>query len=277
MRSSGAGHDGLVPDGPEEASSVAVHCLTTGEVRGKRGERGVRRYLPGAWRDETLPVNCFLVEHPEGLCLFDAGQTARAAQRGYLPAWHPFLRLARFELSQADEAGAQMRALGHDPGRLRWVVLSHLHTDHVGGIGDFAATEPIVARAEWERATGLRGRLRGYVPQHWPRGLRPRLVELDGGALGPFPGSQPLTADGRLVLVALPGHTPGHVGLLVRGPGRSFLLAADLAHTSAELASTRPDVAEWCEREGALPLLAHDRGAAGPLRTLQQDLGGAIA
>jgi glyoxylase-like metal-dependent hydrolase (beta-lactamase superfamily II) len=252
-----------VPDGPEPVSSIRVHCLTTGEVRDKRGERGVRRYLPGGWRDETLPVNAFLIEHPEGLCLFDTGQTARAARRGYLPAWHPFLRLARFELSQADEAGAQVRALGYDPGRLRWIVLSHLHTDHVGGIDSFAGTEPIVSRAEWERAIGLPGRLRGYLPQHLPHDLRPRLVELDGGAVGPFPGSQPLSADGGLVLVALPGHTPGHIGLLVRGHGRGFLLAGDLAHTRSELASERPDVADYCEREGIVPLLAHDRDAGG--------------
>jgi N-acyl homoserine lactone hydrolase len=252
-----------VPDGPEPVPNVSVHCLTTGEVRGKRGERGVRRYLPGGWRDETLPVNAFLIEHPEGLCLFDTGQTASAARRGHLPAWHPFLRLARFELTQDDEAGAQMRALGHDPGRLRWVVLSHLHTDHAGGIDAFAGTEPIVSRTEWERAIGLRGRLRGYLPQHWPRELRPRLVELNGGAAGPFPGSRPLTADGRLVLVALPGHTPGHMGLLVRDRGGGFLLAGDLAHTRSELESVRPDVAAWCEREGIVPLLAHDRAAAG--------------
>jgi N-acyl homoserine lactone hydrolase len=241
-----------VPDG-------RIHCLRTGEVREKRGERGVRRYLPGGWRDDTLPVNCFLVEHPEGLCLFDAGQTARAAGRGYLPTWHPFLRLARFELSEAEEAGAQVRALGHDPARLRWLVLSHLHTDHVGGIDAFAGTVPIVSRVEWERATGLRGRLRGYLPQHWPRGLRPQLVELDGGDLGPFPGSRPLTADGALVLVALPGHTPGHLGLLVRARERRFLLAGDLAHTRSALASQRPDLAAWCEREGIVPLLAHER------------------
>jgi glyoxylase-like metal-dependent hydrolase (beta-lactamase superfamily II) len=251
-----------VPDGPEPASSVAVHCLTTGEVRVKRGERGVRRYLPGGWRDETMPVNCFLIEHPEGLCLFDTGQTAQAAGRAYLPAWHPFLRLARFELSQADEAGAQVRALGHDPRRLRWIVLSHLHTDHVGGINAFAGAEPIVSRAEWVRAIGLRGRLRGYLPQHLPRDLHPQLVDLDGVAAGPFPGSQPLTADGGLVLVALPGHTPGHIGLLVRGRERGFLLAGDLAHTRSELASEWPDVADWCEREGIVPLLAHDRDAA---------------
>jgi N-acyl homoserine lactone hydrolase len=252
-----------VPDRPEPDASVPVHCLTTGEVRVKRGERGFRRYLPGGWRDDTMPVNCFLVEHREGLCLFDTGQTASAATGGHLPAWHPFLRLARFELTEAEEAGARLCALGHDPGRLRWLVLSHLHTDHVGGIGAFVGTEPIVARAEWERATGMRGRLRGYLPQHWPRVMRARLVELDGGAVGPFPGSQPLTADGRLVLVALPGHTPGHIGLLVRGREQGFLLAGDLAHTRSELATERPDVTAWCEAEGIVPLLAHDRDAVG--------------
>jgi hypothetical protein len=49
----------------------------------------------------------------------------------------------------------------------------------------------------------------------------------------------------------------------VRDRGGGFLLAGDLAHTRSELESVRPDVAAWCEREGIVPLLAHDRAAAG--------------
>ena len=109
------------------------------------------RYVVDRWRAETLPVHAFLVEHPDGLLLFDTGQTARAAGPGYLPRWHPFLRLSRFELDPGDEVAAQLRRLGVAPGDVRWVVLSHLHTDHVGGLDEFRHGEVIVARVEWER------------------------------------------------------------------------------------------------------------------------------
>src|SRR5919201_2450310 len=219
---------------------MEVHVLTTGRVRLKEAERGVRRYLDGGWSEMTLPVNAFVVEHPDGLCLFDAGQTALAAEPGYFPAWYPFFRLGRFELGPDDEAAAQLRRLGWEPEDVRWVVLSHLHTDHVGGLAPFAHADVVVARGEWERARGLAGRLRGYLPQHWPKGLEARLVDLDGPALGPFPGTHDVAGDGSMLLVPTPGHTPSHVGLVVRGESRTYLLAGDVAHTAAELPAVAP-------------------------------------
>ena len=210
---------------------MEVRVLTTGRVRGKRGPSGLRRYLADDWAEETLPVHAFLVEHPEGSVLFDTGQTARAAEPGWFPRWYPFFRLSRFELGPEDEVAAQLAR----PEDVRLVVLSHLHTDHVGGLDAFAHADVVVVRAEWERATGLGGRLRGYLPQRWPAGIRPRLVDVDGPPLGPFPATHDLLGDGRLVLVPLPGHTPSHAGLLVRDETRTLLLAGDAQIESEEL------------------------------------------
>lgn len=230
---------------------MQVDRFSTGRVRPKAAASGPRRYLPGGWSEETLPVNVFLVRHPDGLCLFDAGQTARAATPGYLPRWHPFLRLARFELGPDDEIGPQLVSHGVDPGAVRWVVLSHLHTDHVGGIGALPGAEVIVSTVEWERSLGVAGRLRGYVPQHWPLG-EPVLVDLAGPPVGPFPGSFDVAGDGRLLVVPTPGHTPGHVSLVVRD---SAFLGGDIAHTPAELPTP---VAAFCADEHLTVLLAHD-------------------
>jgi glyoxylase-like metal-dependent hydrolase (beta-lactamase superfamily II) len=203
---------------------VEIRCLTTGRVRGKR-RSGPLRYLPGGWSDETLPVHAFAVAHPEGVCLFDTGQSARASRAGYHPSWHPYLRLARFELEPEDEVAAQL-----DPHAVRWVVLSHLHTDHVGGLSAFAHAEVLVTRTEWERASGVSGRLRGYLPQHWPSGLVPRLVDFSGSPAGPFLASYDIAGDRRLLMVPLAGHTPGHAGLLVDG---ETLLAGDASEVRA--------------------------------------------
>jgi N-acyl homoserine lactone hydrolase len=244
---------------PNPSELVPVRCLSTGRVRVKRGERGVRRYLPGGWRDETLPVNAFLIEHPDGFCLFDTGQTARAAGSGYFPSWYPYFRLARFELGPQDEIGAQLECLGVRPAELRWVVLSHLHTDHAGGLASISDAEVLVSAIEWERATGLGGRLRGYLPQYWPQGLHPRLVEFPPRADGPFESSYPLTRDGALVLVPTTGHTPGHMSLLVRDGGRQLLLCGDLVERAEELDTVAPVIAAWCREHDVEVLPAHDR------------------
>jgi glyoxylase-like metal-dependent hydrolase (beta-lactamase superfamily II) len=241
-----------------------VHKLSTGRVRPKQRSAGPRRYLPGGWSDTTLPVNAFVIEHRDGLCLFDTGQTALAARAGHLPRWHPFLRLARFELTRDDEAAAQIHRLGYVPGDVRWVVLSHLHTDHVGGLAAFRRAEVVVSRTEWQRAGGLRGRLLGYLPQHWPQDLTPRLVDFDGDAVGPFGRSHDLAGDGSLVLVPTPGHTPGHLSLLVRGH-RAWLCAGDMAEDPDHLRAVAPEVDAFCREQQAIVLTAHDPSTLPPV------------
>jgi glyoxylase-like metal-dependent hydrolase (beta-lactamase superfamily II) len=247
-----------MPEALAQSVATAVRCISTGRVRTKRGERGVRRYLPGGWRDETLPVNVFLVEHPDGLCLFDAGQAAAAARPGYFPFWYPFFRLARFELGSGDEVASQLESQGISPDRVRWVVLSHLHTDHVGGLAPLAGAEVIVSSREWERACGLGGRLRGYLPQYWPEGLTPVVVDFPRRSFGPFESVHPLTKDGSLLLVPTPGHTPGHLSLLVRDAERQLLLCGDLVERAADLDQTAPAIADWCRRDGVEVLPTHD-------------------
>src|SRR4029079_11515215 len=106
-------------------------------------------------------------------------------------------------------------------------VLSQLNRHHKGGLPAFRASEVVVTRLEWERAAGIRGAIRGYLPQHWPQGLEPRLVEFEQGASAAVAESHALSPDGDLVMVPIPGHTPGHAGLLVRDDAGSMLLIGD--------------------------------------------------
>ena len=243
---------------------MAIDVLLAGRVRGKR-RTGSLRHLPGGWSESTLPLNVVLIDHPAGLCLFDAGPGARAASPGGLP-WHPWLRLARFEVIEPDSLAAALQRRGASRDDIRWVVLSHLHVDHVGGLTDAPKADVLVSRTEWERAQGLRGRLRGYVPALWPDGRTPLLVDPRPPALGPFPGSHDVAGDGTLLVVPTPDHTPGHVSLLVRLGGRAVLCGGDLAPSLGELRVFRPDIADWCARGGVEYVGAHGPTDAAPRR-----------
>ncbi len=233
---------------------MAIEVLLAGRVRGKR-RTGPLRHLPGGWSDSTLPVHVVLVDHPAGLCLFDAGPGAIGSADG-LP-WHPWLRLARFEPVEPDGVASALGRRGAARADIRWVVLSHLHVDHVGGLAEAPKADVVVSRVEWERAQGLRGRLHGYVPDLWPKGRVPVLVDPRPPAIGPFPGSYDVVGDGTLLVVPTPDHTPGHISLLVRLDGRQVLCGGDIAPSLEELASVRPEIADWCAREEVDYIGAH--------------------
>ncbi len=110
--------------------------------------------------------------------------------------------------------------------------MTHLHTDHAGGLHHFPDNDILVTRAELEYASGLRGRLRGYVAnEHWPAWFEPTVLELEPKPFGPFPQSLRLTEAGDVMLVPVPGHTPGQIGVLVEEANHTVFLAGDSSYT----------------------------------------------
>lgn len=90
-------------------------------------------------RTARLPVNCWLVEHPDGLLMIDTGESAHANDPGYQPWWHPFTQTRqRRGIAPEEESGAQLREAGYGPADIRWVVMTHMHGDHTGGLGKFS-------------------------------------------------------------------------------------------------------------------------------------------
>ncbi len=96
---------------------------------------------------EPLPIYAFAIEHPEGVIVVDAGETARASQPGYFPGWHPGVRAFREWVEPEQEIGPQLERLGISPGGVRWLVMTHLHADHAGGLHHFPDTEILVTRS----------------------------------------------------------------------------------------------------------------------------------
>lgn len=223
---------------------MRVHAIQTGTVqihrrqrsgRGRGLARFARTLLDRRWT-EPLPIWAWVVEHPEGLLVVDTGETARTAEPGYFPRWHPYYRLAvREEVDPAQEIGPRMRALGLPPEEVRWVVLTHLHTDHAGGLHHFPDAEVLVSATEMGRARGLPGKVRGYLPHRWPTWLGPTLLDLSVPRARTLREGVPLTRAGDVRLVATPGHTAGHLSVLVDEGPRTLFLAGDASYTEANL------------------------------------------
>ena len=219
---------------------MKIHAIQTGTVAittawregvGHGRRRLLHTLLDRDWT-EPLPIYAFAIEHPEGVIVVDTGESARASLPGYFPRWHPVFRLAvREAVEPEQEIGPQLEQLGIRATDVRRVVMTHLHTDHAGGLHHFPNTEILASRAEIDYASGRRGRLRGYPNNRWPAWFDPTPVELESEPYGPFPQSLRLTDAGDVMLVPVPGHSPGQLGVLIAEDDHTVLLAGDSSYT----------------------------------------------
>ena len=214
-----------------QTGTVAVKTRQReGMGRGKR--RLMNTFLDRQWTD-PLPIFAWAVEHPEGVIVIDTGETARTSEAGYFPRWHPYFRTGLREwVTREEEVGPQLERLGITPSEVRWLVMTHLHTDHAGGLHHFPKSEILVSRVELEKAAGRMGRMRGYLNNRFPDWFHPRGLDFRPEPVGPFPESLALTQTGDVRLVPVPGHTAGQLAVIVEeDEGHSVFIAGDSSYT----------------------------------------------
>jgi N-acyl homoserine lactone hydrolase len=150
-----------------------VSVVSTGQVQ-IRPDHVASTWRPTIWwllasRRWTgpRPINAYVIEHRDGLVLFDTGQDrASVTDPGYFPGGMTgFLygRLARFEISPQETLGAGLDRLGYAAGDVKTVVISHLHQDHIGGLGELGHAGVIVSQAEWDTLSSPLPEMRGLT------------------------------------------------------------------------------------------------------------------
>jgi glyoxylase-like metal-dependent hydrolase (beta-lactamase superfamily II) len=261
---------------------VKIHAIQTGTVAiktrqvegvGHGSRRQLNMFLDREWT-EPLPIYAFAIEHPEGVIVVDTGESAGTSDPAYFPSWHPFYRFGLREwVAPEEEIGPQLQELGIRPSDVRSVVLTHLHTDHAGGLHHFPHNEILVSRDDIEIASGRRGRLRGYPNNRWPRWFDPTVIDLRPEPFGPFPESLPLTTAGDVTIVPVHGHTAGQIGVVVDDSDHSVFLAGDASYTQdlmlrgvvdgpspddAVAQETHARIREYAAEHPTVYLVAHD-------------------
>ncbi|MHB2020655.1 MAG: MBL fold metallo-hydrolase [Candidatus Xenobia bacterium] len=182
----------------------------------------------GSWAPVSVPVTFALIQHPRhGAILFDTGYARRAlSKRRFLPG---VLFPATLRPGQA--AHEQVRELGLVPEAIGTIVLSHFHSDHIGGLLDFPEGR-IFAFAKARRAIARGGRdlHRTLLPDDFDRRFRPvdDLTEVQlSPDFKPFEVGFDILGDSSLLALKLEGHAAGGLGLLVEAEDGPILLAGD--------------------------------------------------
>lgn len=179
-----------------------------------------RTLVAGGSRDELrIPVPAWLVRHPHGDIVFDAG--LHPALAAGPDALGPLATLFTPDLAADGTIGPRLAEAGVDPAGALTVVVSHCHFDHVGGLCELPNARLIVQADEWAVASEAGG------------GYDPALHDL-GHEVITVAGHYDVFGDGSVTCLPTPGHTCGHQSLRVvtdRGP---VILTADacyFAHT----------------------------------------------
>jgi N-acyl homoserine lactone hydrolase len=182
-------------------------------------------YSPGHFENEAVALSCnaFLIQRGNEWLMWDTGISQKLFDElgGEIIA-HGIRGLVSRPLSH------QLAEIGIAPEAVSKVILSHAHFDHAGNCDLFAKSTFIVQGAELDAMFGVDYAHFGYIPKLY-ESLRTAQVQRITGDLD-------LYGDQSIRLISTPGHTPGHMSLLVRlrdtGP---IILAADVAHYAFNL------------------------------------------
>ena len=228
---------------------ASVRVLNCGRAEQHREHR-YGSSLPRLWwvffgRDWVpLPLQCFLIDHRDGLVLFDTGiDPAIMSDKGYIKqAIGRFLlpRIFRLHVSEADRIDRVLADTGVAAGDVRTAIISHLHFDHVGGIAQIPQADLMVSQREWailsephpEHEWILREHIEIPSAKWRPISFGPTDDPLFEG----FDGIHDVAGDGCMILLPTPGHTAGSMSMLLRQDGwNPILLVGDLTYEAALL------------------------------------------
>jgi glyoxylase-like metal-dependent hydrolase (beta-lactamase superfamily II) len=265
---------------------MKIHAIETGKVKITKNWRigrgnGLMRFkntLLDSEFTEWLPIYVWVIEHQEGLIVIDTGIPENANKHVWFPPFMPLVqRAAKFKMTAEQEVGPQLKKIGLSPDDVRWVVLTHLHQDHDGGLHHFPNAEFVVSSKEWEMSTGIKGRMNGYLNQRWPDWFKPRIIDFSSQELfGPFAGHHTLTQARDIHLVPTPGHSPGHLSVILDEDDLSIMFAGDTSYTEELLIEQKVDgigadpdvqqethqkILEYAEQHRIVYLPSHDPGA----------------
>ncbi len=154
-----------------------------------------------------LAFSCYLIKHGDEYLVWDTGNPAGTAPTS--PKKSLVELLAQLKLT---------------PAQIKYVAISHYHGDHTGQVGSLLQSTLLIGKGDWDALNDPKSAAAPSAPSfaNWITG---------GGKVEPLVGDKDVFGDGTVVMLNMPGHTPGHHSLLVKLKTMgNVLISGDLAH-----------------------------------------------
>jgi glyoxylase-like metal-dependent hydrolase (beta-lactamase superfamily II) len=177
-----------------------------------------------AYPDLKLPLtySCYLIRHGDRYMIWDTGNALDGAPEA------PKVPLVDL-----------LARIGVKPEAIDYVGISHHHLDHTGQAAAFPKATLLIGKGDWDLLSAAEP----------PYGMDAKEFALRSGRLAPWISGggkvelltrdrKDVFGDGTVVMINLPGHTPGHHGLLVKLEHAGYvLLSGDVSHFHENYAS----------------------------------------
>lgn len=198
-----------------DAANVALARLDCGSQPGPVSVASFSDTMEHEALKLPLTYSCYVVRHGDRYLVWDTGNAMDGSPRAP-------------KASLVD----QLARIGVKPSDVDFVGISHHHGDHTGQLGAFPQATLLIGQGDWEVIR----------PEQAPAGADAKAHAARRALFAPWisGGAKVETlsrdrhdvfGDGSVLMVNLPGHTPGHHGLLVKldkaGP---VLLTGDVTH-----------------------------------------------
>ena len=192
---------------PAEVSLTRIDCASSA------GPADIGRFsdtMAYEGKKLQLTASCYLIRHADHYMIWDTGYPVTAATPN-----GPTVKVTLVD---------QLAQLKIKPEQINYVGISHYHGDHTGQAASFPQATLLIGQGDWDVLKGPTpsGTTNAAPLKHW----------LDGdGKSEPVAKDKDVFGDGTVVMLDMPGHTPGHHSLLVKLKEKgNVLLTGDQAH-----------------------------------------------